>query len=58
VTCTAGAGAATAQLCDPKAAVSGCPLGDGGADAGACLSTQIGDWGLPPTYATCGGKGN
>lgn len=52
-TCT---GPNTAQLCDPKAAVSGCP-----ADAGAtsvCSSKDITDWGLPTTFATCGGRGN
>jgi hypothetical protein len=39
-------------LCDPNAAPSGC-------DAGVqCSSNNIGDWGLPRTYATCGGKGN
>jgi hypothetical protein len=54
-TCT---GANTAQLCDPNAGVTGCPLGDGGADAGACSNANHGDWGLPATYATCGGKGN
>jgi hypothetical protein len=40
-----------AQLCDPKATPTGC-------DAGVnCSNNNIGDWGLPPTYATCGGKG-
>jgi hypothetical protein len=47
-----------AQLCDPKAAAasSGCP-----ADAGTlsqCLTRDIADWGLPATFATCGGVGN
>lgn len=42
-----------AQLCDPSAAVSGCA-----ADAGACSSANISDWGLPKGYATCGGIGN
>ncbi len=52
-TCTGGN---SAQLCDPKAANSGCP-----ADAGAlsaCSSKDIGEWGLPSTFATCGGRGN
>jgi len=42
-----------AQLCDPTAAVSGCA-----ADAGACSSANVSDWGLPKGYATCGGVGN
>ncbi len=44
-----------AQLCDPNVAqgASGCA-----ADAGACSNSQIGDWGLPKTFGTCGGKGN
>jgi hypothetical protein len=49
-------GANSAQLCDPGAAPTGCP-----ADAGmgsACSSANIGDWGLKPPFATCGGKGN
>jgi hypothetical protein len=52
-TCTGGN---TAQLCDPNAAggVTGCPAVDGG----ACSSKNISDWGLPATYATCGGKQN
>ena len=40
-----------AQLCDLAAAVSGCT-------GAACSNNQIRDWNLPPTYATCGGKGN
>lgn len=43
-----------AQLCDPAAAVSGCTGGAGN----ACSNNNIGDWNLPQTYATCGGKGN
>jgi hypothetical protein len=43
-----------AQLCDPSAsaATTGC------AAAQPCSSKNIGDWGLPPTFGTCGGKGN
>ncbi|HSQ61787.1 MAG TPA: hypothetical protein VLM85_01180 [Polyangiaceae bacterium] len=48
-TCPAGG----AQLCDPTAASSGCA-----ADAGACSSANISDWGLPKGYATCGGVGS
>lgn len=52
-TCVSGKGTDTAQLCDPKA-----PDG-GGCPAGApCSNDSIGDWGLPKTFATCGGKGN
>jgi hypothetical protein len=42
-----------AQLCDPNASSSGCA-----ADAGTCSPANIGDWGLPKGYATCGGVGN
>jgi hypothetical protein len=49
-TCTAN----QAQLCDPKAVPTGC-----GGDAGnACSNQNIGDWALPQTFGTCGGKGN
>ncbi len=48
-TCAPGDG----QLCDPGAAPTGCAL-----DAGQCSSTNIGDWGLLPPFATCGGIGN
>lgn len=41
-----------AQLCDPAAATTGC------APAEPCSSRKIDDWGLPPTFGTCGGKGN
>ncbi len=41
-----------AQLCDPNAVPTGC------SQQNACSSKNIGDWGLPNTYATCGGKGN
>ncbi|HSO38917.1 MAG TPA: hypothetical protein VLT33_40590 [Labilithrix sp.] len=40
-----------AQLCSLTAAVSGCV-------GSMCSSQNIGDWGLPTTYATCGGQGN
>lgn len=50
--CQASCGPNQAQLCAPTATVSGC-------DAGViCSNNNIGDWSLPPTYATCGGKGN
>jgi hypothetical protein len=39
----------TAQLCDPKAAVTGCALNH------PCSSTHVGDWGLPSSFGTCGG---
>lgn len=42
-----------AQLCDPAAMPSGCA-----GDAGACSNANIGDWGLPGSFGTCGGKGN
>lgn len=51
--CRPGCSAREAQLCDPAAATSGCAP-----DAGACSSANVSDWGLPPTYATCGGVGN
>jgi hypothetical protein len=41
-----------AQLCDKSAPDAGCPSSQG------CSSANITDWGLPLTYATCGGKGN
>jgi hypothetical protein len=46
----------SAQLCDPNASVSGCP-GDAG-QRSMCSSDNIGDWGLSPPFATCGGVGN
>jgi len=50
--CKASCTGNQAQLCDPLAAVSGC--------TGQVCSNGIdfSDWSLPPTYATCGGKGN
>ena len=52
--CQASCGGNSAQLCDPgvSSAASGC------GDAGACSSSNIGDWGLPRTFGTCGGVGN
>lgn len=47
-----GGGGDTAQLCDPASATPGCPAAE------PCSSKDIGDWGLPPTFGTCGGKGN
>jgi hypothetical protein len=38
-----------AILCDLSAADAGC------GDAGACSSTNIGTWGLPSGFGTCGG---
>ncbi len=56
--CVAGTScdANSAQLCDPAGMPTGC-AGDGGAGS-ACSSANIGDWGLKPPFATCGGKGN
>ena len=51
--CKAACSSKEAQLCDPRAMVTGCAAG-----AGACSSNQIGDWRLPKPYATCGGVGN
>ncbi len=48
VTCTMN----QAQLCDSTATVTGCAVGT------MCSNNNIGDWNLPPSYATCGGKGN
>lgn len=42
-----------AQLCDPAATPTGCA-----GDAGVCSNANIGDWGLPGSFGTCGGKGN
>lgn len=41
-----------AQLCDPTATPTGCAGGQ------ACATSAIADWKLPPTFGTCGGKGN
>ncbi len=46
----------SAQLCDPGATPTGCAV-DAGANS-TCSSANIGDWGLKPPFATCGGKGN
>lgn len=48
--CTGG----QAQLCDPASS----PAASGCGDAGACSNANIGDWGLPASFGTCGGKGN
>lgn len=50
--CKPSCGNNEAQLCDPKAASTGCPQQD------PCDNDNIDDWGLPRTYATCGGQGN
>lgn len=49
-----GGGGDTAQLCDPAApaASNGCPQN------APCSTNNIGDWGLPNTFGTCGGQGN
>jgi hypothetical protein len=44
-----------AQLCDPSAMPTGCPTNGG---RSKCSSDKIGDWGLAPPFATCGGVGN
>lgn len=51
--CQASCGQGQAQLCDPAAGDAG-----GCAPNQPCSSNNIGDWGLPRSYATCGGKGN
>jgi hypothetical protein len=51
--CQATCTGTDAQLCDPRAASSGCV-----GDAGTCSSMNIGDWNLPATFGTCGGKKN
>ena len=40
-----------AQLCDPDAGDSGCPI-----EAGPCSTATNSDWGLPNGYGTCGGR--
>jgi hypothetical protein len=47
-----------AQLCDSALGFpdGGGPTGCG--DAGVCKNNNIGDWGLPQSFATCDGKGN
>jgi hypothetical protein len=48
--CQAACTSRQAQLCDVNAGATGCPPAD------PCSSANIGDWRLPLTYATCGGK--
>jgi hypothetical protein len=50
--CKATCGNNDAQLCDPTAAMTGCSA------SAPCSNNNVGDWGLPPSYATCGGMGN
>jgi hypothetical protein len=50
--CQASCGPTDAQLCDPKATATGCPT------SAPCSSANIGDWTLPASFGTCGGKGN
>lgn len=38
------------QLCDPNAADAGCSASQ------PCSTDNIGDWGLPNGFATCGGR--
>lgn len=49
--CKASCAGTEAQLCDVNVAASGC-------NGNTCSNNNIGDWNLPPSYATCGGKGN
>jgi hypothetical protein len=49
-TCT---GQDSAQLCDKNATPTGCP--DAGQNS-QCSSSNIDAWGLPRSFATCGGK--
>ena len=49
--CKTACGNNDAQLCDPAASPTGCPA------TAPCSSNKIGDWQLPPPFATCGGKG-
>lgn len=52
--CGGGTGGGdTAQLCD-----RGAPDGGGCPASAPCSNENIGDWGLPRTFATCGGRGN
>jgi hypothetical protein len=48
--CASHCGVTQVQLCDPGAD-AGCPLGL------PCSTSNIGDWNLPPTFGTCGGRG-
>ena len=49
--CKTACGNNDAQLCDSAASPTGC------AANAPCSSNKIGDWDLPPPFATCGGKG-
>jgi hypothetical protein len=48
-------GSNSAQLCDPNAMVTGCPMSG---SRSMCSNNNIGDWGLTQQFATCGGVGN
>lgn len=50
--CALSCGQNEAQLCDPKEMPTGCPPNQ------PCSNSNIADWNLPPSFATCGGKGN
>ncbi len=52
LSCAGSGSVHAAYLCDPSLADAGC----GATDAGACSATNIGTWGLPNGYGTCGGK--
>ncbi|GAC1525184.1 MAG: hypothetical protein NVS3B10_24220 [Polyangiales bacterium] len=50
--CKAACAKNEAQLCDPAATPTGCAPGV------SCSANNVTDWGIPNTYATCGGVGN
>lgn len=50
--CKPTCGGNDAQLCDPSAIPTGCSA------QAPCSNKQIGGWQLPPSFGTCGGKGN
>ncbi len=52
---TCGDAGPSAQLCDPAAAVTGCPASGA---LSTCSSNNIASWELPPPFATCGGVTN
>lgn len=48
--CTPLCGTGEAQLCEPNTSVSGCSN-----VSGSCSNANVDSWGLPSSYATCGG---
>jgi hypothetical protein len=52
--CMKACGNGDAMLCDPAAT----PAANRCANSAPCSTKNIGDWGLPSTYGTCGGVGN